>query len=179
MTIQSEARAEKMLGRGPNKVACAHEIGDFQYVVLRTIERLAAEVTVNKVLRHVLEETDDLLDVAQIYTAINTAEKNGWVKATGKVPSVDGGRPLMGFAITAEGRKALSSKIEHMLRLVGFGQHTRVLAGFVQKIRGTPGMRERAQELVAKMREELKAEVRGQGLKAEVKKVQAGKRKVR
>jgi DNA-binding PadR family transcriptional regulator len=74
------------------------------------------------VLRLVLQETGDLLDVAQTYVAIDRFkdEDRNWVRETGKEPSTEGGRPMATFAITAEGRRAIKEKTEHMERLLKF-----------------------------------------------------------
>lgn len=134
MATQARARSLRRLEGRSNKTACANELGDFQYVVLNAMRALSPRATVNSVLRLVLGETQDILDVAQTYEAIKTFKNKSWIRECDKTPSEEGGRPMATFAIEKAGREILKEREEHLERLQRFHHRCNDLS----KLKGMP-----------------------------------------
>lgn len=105
------------------KQACAGaELADFPFVIANAIKALSPMATVNGVLNLVYEETEELLDVAQTYQALNILIHHQWVREMG--PVMERGRSMRSFAISKSGMEVINAKAKHMERLLALKQRT-------------------------------------------------------
>jgi DNA-binding PadR family transcriptional regulator len=102
-----------------NKTARTDAMGDVQLIILCSLWRKSA-AAVGAILQSVFTRTEDVLDVAQTYSAIDrmAEEDRGWVEEVGKEPSSVGGRDVSVFRLTPTGREAVEEKMEHMRRVL-------------------------------------------------------------
>jgi hypothetical protein len=126
MTTNNQAR-QRILNRHrkPNQTACAPQLPLVQLLILKAAAAHSPKaVTVNNVIDFVFEETGDMLDVAQVFTAMKHFAKKKLLEDKGKVPITEGHRPSSTYVITPVGKTAITSTEKHMRRVLNFGhQH--------------------------------------------------------
>ena len=120
MGTQTRIRLAKRISKEKNSTARGNDLGDLQFVILCAIRKLSPRASVSDVLRLVLDNLDDMMDVSQTYHSIMrfSEEKVQYIAANGKARSEEGGRDAAVFMITDAGEAAIKDKIEHMQRLL-------------------------------------------------------------
>jgi PadR family transcriptional regulator PadR len=91
--------------------------GTLDMLILRTL--LVGPAHGHQIARHIQRSTEDVLQVehGSLYPALHRLEERGWL--TAKWESVDGGRELKYYRLSAAGRKQLAVEESKWSRLVG------------------------------------------------------------
>src|SRR6266705_4663691 len=92
-----------------NQTARAPELGMVGVVVLRAVEHLSPNATTNGVIDFIEDQTSDIVDVAQVYMALQAFSKPtvDLIREGQKLETTPGHRPSSTFEITSEGKQAI------------------------------------------------------------------------
>lgn len=140
MTQQATHRLLKRLRAKPNMTACVLPLHPVQYTTLNAVWALMGEATLNRVIEFVYETTDDVLDVAQTYKAIDDFKDPAkfdppLVNELGhKIPSPTGRRELACFEITQQGKTLIAKTEAQLLLLLDYGRRAQAIAQSAQAI---------------------------------------------
>jgi len=97
-------------------------------VVLRAVEHLSPNATTNGVIDFIEDQTSDIVDVAQVYMALQAFSKPtvDLIREGQKLETTPGHRPSSTFEITSEGKQAITRVKQHLDRIREFLDKTEV-----------------------------------------------------
>jgi DNA-binding PadR family transcriptional regulator len=97
-------------------------------MILRAVEHLSPNATTNGVIDFIEEQTGDIVDVAQVYMALQQFSKPtvDLIHEGPKLETTAGHRSSSTFSITAKGKEAITRVRQHLDRIQEYLDKTEV-----------------------------------------------------